>query len=170
MNKDITEKFTLFWHGPFSQWSACKFTVWGIEYNCCEQYMMACKARMFGDTKSLDIIMGTTSPKDQKAEGRKVENFDVDKWNVMAKDFVFMGNYAKFTQDEDLLKTLMATEGTTLVEASPRDTIWGIGLGADNPKSQNRATWRGTNWLGEVLTNVRTYIKGENIIKDIRFK
>ena len=46
-----TDRFVLFWNGPFSQWYPSKFTIDGIEYNCCEQYMMAKKALMFGDAE-----------------------------------------------------------------------------------------------------------------------
>ena len=69
--------------------------------------------------------------------------------------------FTQFTQNEHLLTQLLATEGTTLVEASPRDRIWGIGLGAQNPLAQNRETWRGTNYLGEILTRVRQQIIDE---------
>ena len=62
---------------------------------------------------------------------------------------------AQFSQDPKLKEALFATEGTTMVEAAPRDTIWGIGLGAKNPKARNRKQWRGKNWLGEILTQVR---------------
>lgn len=61
----------------------------------------------------------------------------------------------------DLKRALLATGGTTLVEASPGDTIWGIGLRASNPKASRRDQWRGTNWLGEILTQVRTEMESE---------
>lgn len=56
---------------------------------------------------------------------------------------------------------MLDTAGTTLVEASPYDRIWGIGLAASNPKALDRKMWRGTNWLGQALTEVR-----EEIVKD----
>ena len=61
----------------------------------------------------------------------------------------------QFSQNPELCAALLATQGTTLVEASPRDCVWGIGLGARNWKAQQRQHWRGTNWLGEILTLVR---------------
>lgn len=149
------EKFTFFWNGPFSQWARAFFTVDGVEYNCAEQYMMAGKARLFGDDATLALIMDTTSPDKQKAYGRQVSNFDLDRWNGRAKAIVYMGNHAKFSQNDRLRAALFATAGTTLVEASPYDRIWGIGLSEDQPEALNRATWRGANWLGEVLTEVR---------------
>ena len=78
---------------------------------------------------------------------------------------MFQGNYAKFTQNPDLLKTLIDTIGTTLVEASPYDKVWGIGLAEDDPKALNRETWEGTNWLGEVLTDLRTYLYYDRFVK-----
>jgi len=151
----MEEKFTFFWSGPFSQWAASRFVIDGVEYNTAEQYMMAQKAVTFGDDESLKKIMKSKSPKEQKALGRKVKNFVADKWNAVAKKAVYDANYAKFSQNKDLQKVLFATAGTTLVEASPLDRIWGIGLKETDPRAQNRETWNGTNWLGEVLTQVR---------------
>jgi ribA/ribD-fused uncharacterized protein len=87
--------------------------------------------------------------------GRQVQNFDDAIWKQNAMGIVYKGSYAKFTQNENLKKHLLKTEGTTLVEASPMDAIWGIGMGADNPKAQDRKTWRGKNQLGEILTKLR---------------
>lgn len=157
----MSEKFTLFYGGVFSQWYRCRFVVNRIQYNCAEQFMMAEKARLFGDTEAEKRIMSFTSPRDQKAEGRKVKNFDASKWNAVAKDKVYEGNYAKFSQNQELQKKLFDTEGTILVEASPTDTIWGIGRAEDDPLALDRKTWRGTNWLGEVLTKLRDDLKSK---------
>ncbi len=158
------EKFTFFWRSgsPFSNWHPSVFTVAGIRYNCTEQYMMHQKAVLFGDAAMAEKILQTDSPKEQKAFGRKVHDFDKDTWEANCKQIVYDGSRAKFTQNEDLLATLLATEGTTLVEASPRDRIWGIGLSENNPKAQSRDTWRGKNWLGEVLTKLRENLVSEN--------
>lgn len=148
------KEFAFFWNGPFSQWHPAKFVVDGKEYNCAEQYMMAEKARLFGDVATEKLIMNASTPREQKALGRKVKNFNVGVWEKVAKDIVYKGNHAKFTQNRKLKEELLATVGT-LVEASPYDTIWGIGLREDDPKALSRDTWRGTNWLGEVLTKLR---------------
>lgn len=151
----MEEQFTFFWNGPFSQWYPSPFVIDGKKYNCAEQYMMAEKARLFGDKEAERAIMKTKSPREQKALGRKVKNFNVDKWNSVAKYVVYKANMAKFTQDEELQRVLFETEGTTLVEASPYDKIWGIGLAEDDHRALVRGTWQGKNWLGEVLTSVR---------------
>lgn len=155
------EKFTFFWRGVFSQWHRCRFHVDGIWYNCAEQYMMAQKAIHFGDVKTAKKVMEASDPSVQKKLGREVKPYDEDKWNAVAKEVVYKGNLAKFTQNKMLLKKLMETEGTTLVEASPYDNKWGIGMGEKDPRCQRRETWRGTNWLGEVLTQLREDLKRE---------
>ena len=160
------ETFVFFWSGPFSQWHPCQFIVDGVKYNCAEQYMMAEKARYFEDEAMLDAIMRAKKPGDQKRFGRRVANFDVAEWEheesngrSFCWNVVWRGNVAKFSQNPSLFNKLMSTIGSTLVEASPLDTIWGIGLAADDPRAMDRTQWLGRNWLGEVLTDVREHLR-----------
>lgn len=155
------EEFVFFWSGPFSQWAKKTMVIDGVTYNTCEQFMMASKARVFGDDDSLREIMKARDPKIQKAIGRKVKGFNEQKWNSVARDIVYKGNYAKFSQNADLLEELRATGNKTIVEASPVDTIWGIGLAASDPKALDRKQWRGTNWLGEAIMKVREQLRAE---------
>ena len=92
-----------------------------------------------------------------KALGKKVKNYDDKIWIENRERIVEEGNFAKFSQNADLKEALLATKGTTLVEASPYDTIWGIGLKEDDARAKNVATWRGLNLLGKILTNIRDY-------------
>ncbi len=153
-------KFFLFFGGPFSQWYPSVFQIYGITYNCAEQWMMACKARMFGDTEAEKSIMETDQPSKQKAIGRKVKGFNQATWEKEARDLVKQGSRAKFDQNYELKRTLMETGDKPLVEASPTDVIWGIGLAEDDPKAMDKSSWRGTNWLGEILTELREEYKG----------
>ena len=155
------EQFTFFWSGPFSQWHKSRFELDGRVYNTAEQYMMSEKARLFGDEETRDRIMATGDPRKQKALGRQIRGFDTARWQAEARDIVYRGNRAKFTADPALLQVLLATAGTTIVEASPLDTIWGIGLAEDDPAARDRANWRGSNWLGEVLTRLREDLLAE---------
>lgn len=163
------EQFLFFYIGILSQWHPSQFVIDSTLYNCCEQYMMACKARLMNDTDTLLQIMQTDHPSDQKKLGRKVKNFDIDLWNKYAKDIVFIGNYAKFTQNTELKKGLMNSRGFTLVEASPTDKIWGIGLTANDPNAWDRNTWQGLNWLGECITAVREYIYYQDLLSKKSF-
>ena len=152
------EKYTFFWGGPFSQWKFSPFTtISGKYFNCAEQYMMYQKAVYFEDLEIAEEILTRTRPKDQKALGRKVKGFVQEEWEKVARDIVFNGNWLKYTNinNFELKKALLETAGTILVEASPYDKIWGIGLAADDPRALNRDTWLGKNWLGETLTRVR---------------
>lgn len=151
----MKENFIFFWDGPFSQWEPAEFEIDDVTYNCAEQYMMARKAKMFGDEDTYDRIMEEDSPREQKKLGRSVKGFDAERWNNVAREIVYEGNYAKFTQNPELLDKLLATRGTTLVEASPYDCIWGIGMAEGDPGIEDRNNWRGTNWLGEILTGLR---------------
>lgn len=156
------ETFSFFWKGPLSQWARSDFRANGVDYTCAEQYMMHQKALLFGDTeKAQEILDAGFNPKRHKQLGREVKPFDPDKWNDIAKDIVYNGSDYKFQQNPQLMKQLELTMGTTVVEASPFDTVWGIGLGPEDPRITDRNNWRGKNWLGEVLTELRVDIFGE---------
>lgn len=154
-----TEDLVLFWDGWPSQWAESPFVMEGVEYNCCEQFMMAEKARVFGDQAAALSILATRSPAAQKALGRKVAGFDEKVWNGVCRGIVYCGNLAKFTQNEALGELLMATGDRTIVEASPEDRIWGIGLRPNDPDAQDPAKWRGRNWLGAAIVQVRDELR-----------
>jgi hypothetical protein len=156
----VTDKYVLFWNGPFSQWFSSSFELDDIRYSCAEQAMMAQKALLFSDTDSFNKIMKTTDPKEQKALGRKVKGFDVEIWSNACQDIVFQINVAKFGQNPGLKKTLMDTGDKQLVEASPYDKIWGIGLGENDARALDETKWLGQNLLGKVLNRVRDSFKG----------
>ena len=156
------KKYTFFWSGPFSQWYPSTFVINGIEFNCAEQWMMFCKATLFNDMETRHKIMATSNPKNQKAFGRQVANFQPDIWNNIARFLVYQGSLAKYSQNNELFVELAKTRGTTLVEASPYDTVWGIGLNAEDAANTPESEWRGYNWLGQVLTQLR-----EDLLEDI---
>ena len=149
--------FTFFFTeaSPFSQWYRCAFREGDIAFNCAEQYMMHGKALLFGDAATAEKILAAVHPRQHKALGRKVTPFDDVVWRRERERIVAAGSRAKFTQNPVLLEQLLATRGTTLVEASPYDRIWGIGLSATDPRAQDPAQWRGQNLLGAILTRLR---------------
>ena len=69
---------------PFTQWDVDKDQIFdiingkGYSFNCCEQYMMAMKAQLFGDNEAFEAIMEAKTPREQKAWGRKVKNYRQD--------------------------------------------------------------------------------------------
>jgi len=156
--------FTFFWRtaSPFSQWHPVNFERDGISYNCAEQYMMYRKALLFNDTMSAERIMNAKHPRQQKKIGRGVEGYNDEKWNPVREQIVYDGNYSKFTQNRNLYEALIGTRETILVEASPHDCIWGVGLSEDDSRIQNPRLWQGKNLLGKILTRVREDLIIEN--------
>jgi ribA/ribD-fused uncharacterized protein len=155
----VTNDFVFFYGGPFSQWYAQDISIDGIIYNCAEQYMMAMKASYFNDTKTLEKIMATNNPSEQKAQGRMVSNFDPEAWNAVSRGFVYKANLAKFNSSLRLKNILLGTGDKEIVEASPYDKIWGIGLGLDSQFLEDKSKWQGANWLGECIMKVRETLK-----------
>lgn len=156
------DKYTFFYRTrhPFSNWHPANFVDdKGVEYNCSEQYMMYQKAMLFGDQEAADDILFAKHPKEQKEIGRRVRRFDPKVWDAQAKKIVYEGCKLKFSQNPSLKKVLMETEGTLLVETSPYDRIWGIGLAENDPAIHDPLNWNGLNWLGEVLTELREYFE-----------
>jgi hypothetical protein len=159
-------KYIFFWgHQPskdgsitktcLSQWWECAFEVDGVLYNSAEQYMMAEKAKLFGDTEVREQILQAKHPKQAKDLGRSVSGFDEEKWLENRYGIVVAGNQAKFSQNECLKEFLWQTDERVLVEASPHDKIWGIGLAANDTGVENPHNWRGLNLLGFALMEVR---------------
>ncbi len=138
-----------------SQWYQCPFVVEGQYYNCAEQYMMAEKARIFGDEEIRQQILAEYSQMAMKKLGRKVRNYDDEIWKEKRFDVVVKGNIAKFSQNEKLLDFLLSTGNNILVEASPKDTVWGIGLDESSPEAIQPRKWKGENLLGFALMEVR---------------
>ncbi len=134
MKIDNNIEYEFFYNGPFSQWYYSPFSESGLKFNCAEQYM---------------------TPAVQKALGRKVNNFNVEKWNNIARNIVYRGNLLKFNNNKDLKDILLSTAPKVLVEASPYDTIWGIGLDESEAIITPVINWKGKNWLGLVLTELR---------------
>jgi len=157
------QKFVFFWkkESPFSQFHGCCFQKDGQTYSCAEQYMMHQKAVCFEDHEIAQKILESSSPPQMKSLGRKVRNYDDSIWEKRRYEVVKTGNKLKFSQNEELKGHLFATKGKILVEASPQDRIWGIGLGADNPLALDKSTWRGRNLLGYALTEVRDELMQE---------
>ena len=164
----MSEKFLFFWgtgdtktiqKGCLSQWWPCRFVEKDIEYNCAEQYMMAEKARLFGDEEIRKRILSSDKPRLIKKLGREVRNFDPEGWDLVKFEVVKRGNLAKFLQNEDLRNFLLGTGDAILAEASPVDRIWGIGLGEDDPDVRFPERWKGENLLGKALMEVRKFVR-----------
>lgn len=171
MKSEHLSGFLLFWghnqrnESPdkscLSQWFDCRFTADGREYHTAEQYMMAHKAMLFGDNAVLEEIMSADNPAVYKKLGRKIRGFDEEIWKQHRTEIVIEGNMAKFSQNEPLKQFLLSTAPKVLVEASPYDSIWGIGIAADMPDAQNPEKWRGSNLLGFCLMEVRDRLMSE---------
>jgi len=142
-----------------SQWWDSALEENSIVYKTAEHYMMAQKALLFNDKDIFEKIISKESPKDVKDLGRQIKHFDALVWDKQKYQIVKQGNYLKFSQNEPLKHFLIQTKNKILVEASPVDTIWGIGLTEDSPKAMNPAEWRGENLLGFALMEVRDIIK-----------
>ena len=144
----------------FSQWFPVGFTVDEVYYPTAEHYMMVEKARLFDDSMVEEILNAKTT-KEVKSLGRKVKNFDEKIWSEKSFDIVVKGNFVKFSQNEDLKKFLLSTSNKVIVEASPYDKVWGIGMLQDNEFASNPLKWKGLNKLGFALIVVRDMLEKE---------
>lgn len=146
----------------FSQWYQAPFVIDRKQYATAEHYMMAEKARLFLDFDAEEKILLSIDPSHAKAMGRQVRNFSNEIWNEQCFDIVVNGNIAKFSQNPELKNFLIATGSKVLVEASPLDRIWGIGLAEEDREAKNPELWKGKNLLGFALMKVRDRLIKEN--------
>jgi ribA/ribD-fused uncharacterized protein len=169
-NRGGQVNYLLFWgHRPakdgsvtktcFSQWFESSFEIDGIFYPTAEHFMMAEKARLFSDDEALQRILTATSPSAAKAGGREIREFDEIKWVEQRLRIVVAANFAKFSQNSAFREFLLSTGDRVLVEASPVDSIWGIGLAADDPAAELPNSWCGLNLLGFALMQVREQLR-----------
>ena len=165
-------KFLFFWghtpaHGQtvgpfiFSQWYPSTFVVNGQEYQTAEHWMMAEKARLFGDRETEALILKAGTPGHAKDLGRQVRGFDNQTWLAHRYEIVKTGTYHKFKAYPAMQEYLLSTADRVLVEASPVDNIWGIGMGKDHPDVENPLKWKGENLLGFALMEVRDLLNEE---------
>lgn len=162
--------FLFFWgHQPsddgsitkscFSQWWVSPFIVNGETYQTAEHWMMAAKAKLFGDRNTLAKILETTEPSMAKKLGRDVLSFNPLIWDEKKLELVVEGNAHKFSQNERLKQFLLSTGDKVIVEASPVDSIWGIGMAASDSGVHDPQKWKGENLLGFALMEVRDKLR-----------
>jgi ribA/ribD-fused uncharacterized protein len=145
--------------GCLSQWWPSAFTVDGELYASAEHFMMAAKALLFGDAQTAERIRAAPHPRRAKDLGREVRGFDEQRWAERRFDLVVAGNLAKFGQHAELRDFLVGTGRRVLVEASPYDKVWGIGLAADHEHCTSPEHWPGLNLLGFALMEVRQRLR-----------
>lgn len=157
--------FVLFWRpigsfGYMSQWYSSEFSEDNVIYKTAEHYMMAQKAKLFRDDYYFNKIIEEDNPANVKKFGRKIAGFDPEKWNENKYDIVKNGNLLKFSQNSELKNLLTEnTRNAILVEASPYDRIWGIGLEEKDKRCLSVNEWQGENLLGFALMEVRDVLK-----------
>ena len=167
VNTGNQPKYLFFWgHTPklegsvdqscLSNWFPAEFEAENTNYKTAEHYMMAEKASLFGDRIVREEILNSRNPAEAKKLGRKVAGFEQERWEKCRYQIVVDGCYAKFTQNREMKEYLIQTKNRVLVEASPVDLIWGIGLAADHKDVDNPNKWRGPNLLGFALMEVRS--------------
>ncbi len=165
-------KYVFFWghqrpkHGLssscFSQWYAAPFVVDGVRYATAEHFMMAEKAKLFGDDTTREQVINAHNPGAAKAFGRQVRSFDETEWVKHRFAIVVRANEAKFSQNADLRSYLSQTGSRVLVEASPVDRIWGIGMAQEDEHVVNPNMWKGLNLLGFALMRVREILSTQS--------
>ena len=156
------------WTRTFSNFYPCEITLDGNLYSCSEQVYMHEKAVFFhDDDTATKLLEPGLSPGKYKRLGRLVQGYDDDKWAQVRYDAMLTAVGAKYRQNPTLRSILIATGDRTLVECSPFDTVWGIGLGThdESGNSDDRWThpeqWRGENLLGRALMETRVAVLGQ---------
>ena len=147
------DPYYYFYGGYCSQWYPTKFVFKGVTYTSSEQWMMAMKAASMNDYLSYAKIMSSSDPQYIKQLGREVKDYDDDKWSKERYEVVVFGNYLKFNQNNELREWLINTKDQIIVEASPTDKIWGIGLSVKDAYAGKE--WQGNNLLGKAIMDVR---------------
>lgn len=169
INRGYTPDYLFFWghhqsgnsitKSCFSQWFPANFVIDSVRYSSAEHFMMAEKAKLFNDMDVHQKIIGAATPDEAKSLGRKVKGLIEELWVINRFGIVVQGNIAKFSQNPPLKDYLLSTGSKVLVEASPVDNIWGIGLAEGDERARNPVLWQGLNLLGFALMQTRDQIR-----------
>lgn len=149
-------------NGYLSNWYPSRFSVDGKAFTSMEQYMMYSKALCFHDADMAKQILSTDDVAQIKAFGRAVKGYHENYWNGVRQIIVYEGLCAKFSQNDELRKQLLATGNSILAECAVQDRIWGIGLSMRDPDRLQRSKWKGQNLLGYALMMVRKKVVTNN--------
>lgn len=160
----VTSNYVFFWKDRIANWSKTPIKL-GVEmFPTSEHVFMAMKAMHFKDYKMYHAIMSTDSPKEAKDFGRKVKNFNPEVWDTLKFGYMYYACKLKFDQHEKLREELLSLYDhgkRQFVEASPYDTIWGVGLSETDSDILDSRNWKGENLLGQVLTKLAKYYQAE---------
>jgi ribA/ribD-fused uncharacterized protein len=159
MIERITDTHVFFWGSEFSNWHDSGLIYDSLAFCNSEQAFMWKKAVFFGDHETAKKIAHCESPSIAKKLGRQVKNFDAQKWSEVSYQIMVDVNYAKYQQKPKLKELLLSTGDKIIVEASPYDTIWGIGLHWKDDDCLDETKWKGLNLLGKALMEVRNKFK-----------
>lgn len=168
-----TEEYVLFLNSVYSQWYPCQFK--DKEENTfknAEQFMMYHKFKCL-EPENAYKILEIHNPRLIKQMGRNIIKYDEVKWSNIREQVVTLGNYYKFTQNPNLLDILLEHQNKTIVEASPEDKIWGIGLWENDARCLNRESWLGLNLLGISIMSARNMIQNNinpKILEELIYK
>ena len=163
----VTDTHVYFLRGPLSQWFNSPFLaqdfisdIMGFtgelhSFSNTEQYMMYNKAIFMNDIICAKEILNSGNPKEIKALGRSVTNYDEALWNTVRFYVVTVGNIYKFRDNHELYEYIQKTGDRVIVEANPQDSIWAVGLAEDNDDILDESKWKGQNLLGKALMYAR---------------
>lgn len=153
----VTNSHVYFWRGIYSNWHPANFTdpEACLKFANTEQGFMWYKARFFGNNDIAEFIAKETNPQKCKKFGRAIRNFNNEKWSIIRMKPMIHVNYLKFSQNKELKQELLNTGDRILVEASPYDKIWGVGLREEDELILDEKNWKGLNLLGKALMEVR---------------
>ena len=160
---DFANNRFYFWGGFCSQWAKCDIydAELDVTFNCAEQAMMAKKAQLFNDVETFQKIVLEKNPREQKRLGRLVKNYNEDVWEEHRLNIVENINYLKFRQNTTWQELILMLHGKEIVEASPHDTVWGIGLAEQDERIFDKSQWLGRNLLGIAIMNAQYRIVEE---------
>ena len=107
---------------PYSNFSPYGFTLDDVKYTCVEQHYQSARAKFLGDQSTAMEIMCEKDPVTMKHKGDAVKD-PGNKWKTKARDVMYHGTHAKFSQSPDLMALMDATGDRTFVECNIYDRI-----------------------------------------------